>query len=287
MDTIEEKKIERLIEDISSIKSVLKKNRPLLKEIFNPASLRFLLLFYGLTAIVFPMLYYFLIQHFGSYTHIPDQIRTGLFAVLMIVILVLAFYKWRIRAVQKMGKMIITDRFAHMVIPTYIIMFFLCSMMVYKGQAYYVIPVISISTGILLNFYGCITEIKQYFLSGYWFLIVGVISILFTSISPLIYFAVSQSIGWFLLTLPIKEDWLLADINKIIHERARLLILSCLASNEHYEVSFTELLEKLELTSGNLSIQIKKLKQAGFVEIKKTFKDIINCYNFRYITIVR
>jgi len=62
-------------------------------------------------------------------------------------------------------------------------------------------------------------------------------------------------------------------IDKIIHERARLLILTYLASNDKEEVSFNELQEKLELTSGNLSVQIRKLKNAGYLEINKTFKD--------------
>ena len=43
----------------------------------------------------------------------------------------------------------------------------------------------------------------------------------------------------------------MAALNKIIHERARLLILTYLASNEKREVSFNELQEKLEFTSGN------------------------------------
>jgi DNA-binding MarR family transcriptional regulator len=65
----------------------------------------------------------------------------------------------------------------------------------------------------------------------------------------------------------------LADINKIIHERARLLILTYLAGDQEQEVNFNEIQTSLELTSGNLSIQLKKLKEAGYVEIKKTFKD--------------
>ena len=65
----------------------------------------------------------------------------------------------------------------------------------------------------------------------------------------------------------------MAALNKIIHERARLLILTYLTSNEKREVSFNELQEKLEFTSGNLSIQLKKLREAGYVAINKTFKD--------------
>lgn len=65
----------------------------------------------------------------------------------------------------------------------------------------------------------------------------------------------------------------MADLNRIIHERARLLILTHLASNGKQETSFNELLNKLEFTSGNLSIQLKKLKEADYVRISKTFRD--------------
>lgn len=65
----------------------------------------------------------------------------------------------------------------------------------------------------------------------------------------------------------------MAPIDKIIHERARLLILTYLASNERQEISFNELQEKLEFTSGNLSVQLKKLKDANYIEIHKTFKE--------------
>ena len=65
----------------------------------------------------------------------------------------------------------------------------------------------------------------------------------------------------------------MAALNKIIHERARLLILTYLMSSQKKRISFNELLEQLQFTSGNLSIQLKKLKEAEYVEIHKTFKD--------------
>lgn len=65
----------------------------------------------------------------------------------------------------------------------------------------------------------------------------------------------------------------MAAIDKIIHERARLMILTYLASNEKQEISFNELQEKLEFTSGNLSVQLKKLKEAEYIDIHKTYKD--------------
>ena len=62
-------------------------------------------------------------------------------------------------------------------------------------------------------------------------------------------------------------------LNKIIHERARLLILTYLASNQKKEISFNETLENLQFSSGNLSVQLRNLQGAGYIAIHKAFKE--------------
>jgi DNA-binding transcriptional regulator GbsR (MarR family) len=52
------------------------------------------------------------------------------------------------------------------------------------------------------------------------------------------------------------------ELEKLIHERARLLILTYLASKEDMEISFNDIQKKLEFSSGNLSVQLKKLAAA-------------------------
>jgi DNA-binding transcriptional ArsR family regulator len=60
------------------------------------------------------------------------------------------------------------------------------------------------------------------------------------------------------------------QINKILHERARLGVMSILiASND--KVTFTELVSKLELTRGNLSVHMKVLEEYGYIVSKKEF----------------
>lgn len=61
-------------------------------------------------------------------------------------------------------------------------------------------------------------------------------------------------------------------LNKIIHERSRLLILTHLASNKGKEISFNDIREKLSFTPGNLSIQLKKLDEANYLTISKSFR---------------
>ena len=65
----------------------------------------------------------------------------------------------------------------------------------------------------------------------------------------------------------------MTELNKLIHERSRLLILTHLASNKDIEVSFNDIKDKLDFTPGNLSIQLKKLNEADYINISKSFRD--------------
>ena len=58
-------------------------------------------------------------------------------------------------------------------------------------------------------------------------------------------------------------------LNAVIHERARLGIMSVLAARPG--LTFTELKSMLDLTDGNLSVHLRILEKAGFVEIEKSF----------------
>ncbi|MGC8764399.1 MAG: transcriptional regulator [Brevinematia bacterium] len=62
-------------------------------------------------------------------------------------------------------------------------------------------------------------------------------------------------------------------LDRIIHERARLLILTIIAKRPDKKIGFNELKEISQLTSGNLSVQLKNLEEANYLKINKTFKD--------------
>lgn len=57
-------------------------------------------------------------------------------------------------------------------------------------------------------------------------------------------------------------------IDDLIHSRVRLGIIAFLATVEAAE--FTELKAMLELTSGNLSVHLRKLEEAGYVSVSKS-----------------
>lgn len=59
------------------------------------------------------------------------------------------------------------------------------------------------------------------------------------------------------------------DLDKVIHERMRLGIISALAANE--KLSFTDLKTLLDTTDGNISVHARKLEDAGYLTVKKSF----------------
>jgi len=60
------------------------------------------------------------------------------------------------------------------------------------------------------------------------------------------------------------------EIDKIIHEPARLRIMMILSGIEQADFNF--LLTTLSLTRGNLSRHMEKLESAGYLKVKKSFK---------------
>jgi DNA-binding MarR family transcriptional regulator len=61
------------------------------------------------------------------------------------------------------------------------------------------------------------------------------------------------------------------DLDPILHSQLRLAVVSILISVKEAEFNFIK--ERTNATAGNLSVQITKLKEAGYIEVIKQFKD--------------
>src|SRR5436309_13736810 len=60
------------------------------------------------------------------------------------------------------------------------------------------------------------------------------------------------------------------SLNRVIHERMRLAIVSALAVND--ALTFTDLKRLLETTDGNLSVHARKLEDARYIACEKSFE---------------
>ena len=62
----------------------------------------------------------------------------------------------------------------------------------------------------------------------------------------------------------------MTNLDRVIHEPARLLLVALLAGVK--EADFLWLQRQSELTKGNLSSHLIKLEEAGYVDVEKTFR---------------
>ena len=64
---------------------------------------------------------------------------------------------------------------------------------------------------------------------------------------------------------------LFKDLDPVLHSQLRLAIISLLMREESLE--FTVLKERTRATAGNISVQINKLREAGYIDVIKDYKD--------------
>ena len=60
------------------------------------------------------------------------------------------------------------------------------------------------------------------------------------------------------------------NLNPILHSQLRLAIMSILIETKTAEFTFIK--KETKATAGNLSVQVNKLKDAGYIEVEKKFK---------------
>ncbi len=70
-------------------------------------------------------------------------------------------------------------------------------------------------------------------------------------------------------------------LDRVVHDRTRLGMLSALAVNER--LSFVELKQLLDTTDGNLSVHARKLEDAGYITCTKSFAGRVPRTEFRLV----
>ena len=61
------------------------------------------------------------------------------------------------------------------------------------------------------------------------------------------------------------------DLDPLLHSQLRLAIVSLLMTSD--EIDFNQIKDTTNATSGNISVQIRKLQDAGYIEVVKSFKN--------------
>jgi DNA-binding MarR family transcriptional regulator len=69
----------------------------------------------------------------------------------------------------------------------------------------------------------------------------------------------------------VPDDFDISGIDEVVHGRVRLGVMAYLMAAE--VADFNTLKAKLEATDGTLSVHLRKLEQAGYIAIEKSFRD--------------
>jgi hypothetical protein len=201
----DDEQIDRLLEDITSIREVINRNKPILNQLFNLAPFRWFMLTTGIIIIGFSFLFYFLVQHYGSYGAIPGTLKYSIYVALILSALIIQVWKGlaysasakRINKNLTLGWAFSTfysNRIAHIYISHVVLMFFFTFLFIVRHMAFYIIPAFSFGMALIAISYGVMLHARYGLITGYWFLITGVLTILFKSIIPAP-FAVILTIG--------------------------------------------------------------------------------------------
>lgn len=211
MTTIDNDQIERLIEDISSIKTVINRNRPVMQQVLNLARFHLLMLLTGLSIIAFSLLFFSLMQYYDSFNAIPLMLRYIIYGAIAADAVFLQILKQRtyLGSVKQIDrslslgwwlKELFSHRIIHILVPIIILVIFLSVYFILHDIPYFIIPMVSISFGVLGNV-GAIMGIKYSLIFGYWFLITGICTIIFNSIPAPIALSITLGCGCLIMSI--------------------------------------------------------------------------------------
>ena len=218
MENAKDEQIEKLLEDIASIKSVIKQNKSIMQQLLLPLPFRRFFLILGLIIITYSALAYFFILQFGNYASIPGSYKSMFYGLLIITYIAMVYMKYSTwwRTLKKIDreytlgralKEFFTQKVIHILIPITVLLIFLIFYLVYSEAYRFIVPAISITSGLAYNFLGSMVEIKPYLIGGYWLLVTGTLIIAFASIPIPIALAVSFGCGQILVAaISHKED---------------------------------------------------------------------------------
>lgn len=208
---IDYEQVERTLEDIASIKNIINRNKPIFQQIFDFTDYRLIFLLVGISIIVFSMLFYFLMGYYGSYEAIPDKLNLFIYIAIFIDWIFIGILEYRryLYSLKKIDqsltlrsllKELFSNRYKHLVFAVILLDIILIVFFSFKGIPYFIIPTLAILLG-LLCLAGTMLHIKYLLVTGYWYLITGIVFLIFDTIPAPIAITISFGIGYIIFAL--------------------------------------------------------------------------------------
>ncbi len=196
----------RLLEDLHYIKEAVKKNSGIIREIAHSGHYRFLFMYVGLIAVFFCIFLEMLSKAYGNFASFPAFVKILLVACLVFAFVSLTVYK--IFIINRQAKRIDTtisffyifrtfyaNTTTHVLIPVVLAGTAASIVLGIYGAPFYILPVISISVGILANLMFAQFRFIEYLVFGYWIILSGILNIVFPQLSGFLWAAITYGGG--------------------------------------------------------------------------------------------
>ena len=207
---IDSNQLEQLKTDLVSIKTALQKNNGVLQDIFNTPFLVAIEFVAGFAITALSMLFYFVLQAFGSFEAIPAVWQWTLIGVLIVVSLGIGFMK--IISVKFSPRAMVSKNGYFQIfiklLPPYVNLHYytVCALTIFfgvffgvTGQFHYMITALGIGAGLMFVSFGSLLDSWEFTICGFWQLVTGIVAGFITQIHPAIWMTVVFGIGYLMM----------------------------------------------------------------------------------------
>jgi hypothetical protein len=199
-------RIARLLKDLDEIKAAVKRNSPVLREIVTARFYWWLILVFGAAVALFSVTMHFLVVRFGGYDAIPGSTRTVFWVLVAAAGAVMYVFRVRgvLQTIRKLDRRLTfwsllgdhtIGEFFHVYGPLCVIAIGATVLLTRTGNSYYIVATWAILVGLSWNLIGFAVHLVEFYVIGYWCLIVGALSIFVTGVSASLWVAVCAG-GW-------------------------------------------------------------------------------------------
>jgi hypothetical protein len=211
MDDMNEE-LDMLKRDINSIKSAIRKNNPMLRELLAPADYKVMCLVYGLFSTVLGIAIQFLVWKYGSFEALPQAWRAAFWLSFAFIILGTGIYKLSIyrRRAREIGtpnslwgilKLLNTGAFLHIYLSVLSLIIGFTIVFFASGTPWLSVAAWAIGVGLILAPLGVIAAIPEYLVMGYWYMVTGFAVSIVIGVAPYMLAGIEFGVGLLLFAL--------------------------------------------------------------------------------------
>ncbi len=205
------KNVENILNDITYIKNAIQKHNNILKYISLSKVLSFIAILGGIFTIALCSIVFYFISHYGAYKNVPQNYKTLLYIIIFLSTAGIGFLKIKniLNAYRQINmnisllrllKEVYTPHTLTTLIPYVIVTIFIIVFLITNGYLMYIVPVLAILYGLLMNGFVNIFHLKELILFGNWLIVTGLIGLFeLKNLHPSLLIILTFGIGFILM----------------------------------------------------------------------------------------